>query len=280
MASLRKQLPYLGLKLTSALGLKYGRFGGLKIPVATQTWKYLFREIFLDQVYYFASLNKEPRILDCGSNVGFAALYFKALYPQAKVTCFEASRETFEKLKQTLNVNGVKDVRIEQVALSASDSSDVNFYRNSTDGDDLGSALHSMGAGSIEKVSTRRLSSYISDNIDYLKLDVEGAETEVLEDLVSTGKIQYLHQGSIEFHLNGQNPKNDLGKILSHLKEQGFSYRIRSCSIMGQPWRPTQAIVICFMREVNRGVKLDAERRPAATSFGGIRVGEDKTFSV
>lgn len=254
MTSLRKQLQYLLMKAAAKLGFQYAGFSRLKIPVDSSTWKYLFKEIFLEEVYYFSSARSQPRIVDCGSNIGFSALYFKFLYPKSKILCFEASKQTFDKLQKTLKRNAINDVRAVQVALANHDDSGVNFYRNSTGDDDLGSALYSMGAGGVETVNTRRLSSYISEEIDYLKLDVEGAETEVFDDLVSSGKLSLINRGSIEFHLNNRNPSNDMGKILRHLTDNGFVYRIRSCSIMGEPWRSTQAIIICFMK--------DSERKP------------------
>ena len=49
----------------------------------------LFVEIFIKQEYYFNTANPAPVILDCGSNIGMAALYFKFLYPEAIIQCFE-----------------------------------------------------------------------------------------------------------------------------------------------------------------------------------------------
>ena len=46
---------------------------------------YLFREIFVDAQYLFQADNDRPFIIDCGSNIGMAILFFKSLYPQARI---------------------------------------------------------------------------------------------------------------------------------------------------------------------------------------------------
>jgi hypothetical protein len=48
------------------------------------------REIYIDECYKFKAPNQEPRIIDCGANVGLSVFYFKHLYPLAKIQAFEA----------------------------------------------------------------------------------------------------------------------------------------------------------------------------------------------
>ena len=45
-----------------------------------------FREIFLGEIYKFESSNRKPIILDCGSNCGTSIVYYKSLYPEAKIS--------------------------------------------------------------------------------------------------------------------------------------------------------------------------------------------------
>ena len=47
-----------------------------------------------------------PRILDCGANVGLASLFFRRLYPQARITAFEADPALFAILEANLDANG------------------------------------------------------------------------------------------------------------------------------------------------------------------------------
>src|SRR5204862_2321305 len=49
-----------------------------------------FEEIFVPRGLEFRATSTTPRILDCGSNVGAASLFFKRAYPNARVTAYEA----------------------------------------------------------------------------------------------------------------------------------------------------------------------------------------------
>ena len=49
----------------------------------------LIREIFIYEPYHFNSKKEDPVIFDCGGNIGLATIYFKFLYPRAKVVVFE-----------------------------------------------------------------------------------------------------------------------------------------------------------------------------------------------
>ena len=53
--------------------------------VDARSFIYQFKEIFVDEVYKFNSESKSPVIFDCGSNVGTSVLYFKSIYPDAKI---------------------------------------------------------------------------------------------------------------------------------------------------------------------------------------------------
>jgi len=59
----------------------------------------LFREIFVKHSYYIQGMPPTGRIVDCGSNVGFSVLYFRALYPKHRIVSFEPNPEAFEFLR-------------------------------------------------------------------------------------------------------------------------------------------------------------------------------------
>ena len=61
---------------------------------------YLFREIILDTQYMFEADNDFPFIIDCGSNIGVGILFFKILYPQARIIAFEPDPETLNSKKK------------------------------------------------------------------------------------------------------------------------------------------------------------------------------------
>src|SRR5688572_7906185 len=44
-----------------------------------------FKEIYADEAYKFNTTSPEPIIYDCGANVGTSILYFKRLFPAARI---------------------------------------------------------------------------------------------------------------------------------------------------------------------------------------------------
>ncbi len=50
---------------------------------------HLFEENFARNEYFFETKKDHPLIVDCGANLGDTILYFKWLYPQARIISFE-----------------------------------------------------------------------------------------------------------------------------------------------------------------------------------------------
>jgi hypothetical protein len=75
------------------------------------TLNHPYREIFERQEYCFRAESEVPVILD-----GMASLYFKWLYPKARVRAFEPDPATFDLLKQNIGRNGL-DVQQHDCAL-------------------------------------------------------------------------------------------------------------------------------------------------------------------
>jgi hypothetical protein len=76
------------------------------------------------------------------------------------------------------------------------------------------------------EVECRKLSQFIDRKVDVLKMDIEGAEQKVLEELYQAGSLKYLDTCLVEYHYNIKDQKNASGKFLSTFEEQGFQYSI------------------------------------------------------
>lgn len=79
-----------------------------------------------------------------------------------------------------------------------------------------------------EKVQSVLLSDYINMPVDFLKMDIEGAELAVTEDLYRNSKFKFIKELTIEYHYNYTNPDNKLSKILDILEKENFKYSIYS----------------------------------------------------
>ena len=77
------------------------------------------------------------------------------------------------------------------------------------------------------EVECRRLSGFVTnDEIDLLKIDVEGAEQEVLSDLATSGKLQLVKQMHIEYHHHIDLKVDALSRTLRLLEDEGFGYQL------------------------------------------------------
>jgi FkbM family methyltransferase len=136
------------------------------------------QEIFENHEYLFSSSTPSPTIIDCGSHIGLATLYFKKLFPLAKITCIEPIPENFTLLQKNIEANHLHTVSLINAAISDKTGRAVIFGEFGKPNPRFcGSSLIQDWAnpGSIPlSVETIALSSLINEKIDFLKLDIEG----------------------------------------------------------------------------------------------------------
>jgi GT2 family glycosyltransferase len=69
------------------------------IPDAA-SFLFMHKEIFEQEIYKFISPTDEPLIIDAGANIGLSTIYFKKLYPKARILAFEPDDYIFKYLKK------------------------------------------------------------------------------------------------------------------------------------------------------------------------------------
>jgi len=194
---------------------------------------YLHRQIFRDLDYFFKSERADPFIVDCGSNIGMSILFFKALYPKARIIGFEPDKQTYALLKRNVASNGLTGVQVHQAALGIEDSTVDLFVIPGEPGHLHQSTIRRSETAWGGEVPTKktvvpqvRLSTFINGKVDLLKVDVEGGEDAVLKDLVSSGVISNIDQMILEYDHHIETDKDKLGDFLGQLEKSGFGYQI------------------------------------------------------
>ena len=199
---------------------------------------YLFNEIFINQEYYFLTENKTPYIIDCGSNIGMSIIFFKMLYPNSSILSFEPSEKAFSCLEHNIKHNNIDSVVLYKKALSNKEGI-ADFYY---DQEKAGSIIESLKQERMSKkkcsVETIKLSNYIDQKVDFLKMDIEGAELDVIEELKNKGKLSYIKQMVIEYHHHIVKQQDEISKILQILENEGFGYQIESS--MRRPFKSNE----------------------------------------
>jgi FkbM family methyltransferase len=188
-------------------------------------------DIFVKRTLAFTSVTPSPRILDCGANVGLASLFFLRLYPDARITAFEADPALFAILDANLQANGAGSVEARHAALWTSTGT-VTFQCEGSDSGMI-SALPGAVAGRAQTVPSLRLCDVLEEGaVDLLKLDIEGAEDVVLADCEPA-----LHRvRAIVMDLHEFDPHvRQAPRVLDLLSRAGFSYAIDE--FVPLPWR-------------------------------------------
>jgi len=220
------------LHLSDQAGPGWANVAGFRMRYLEAEWmRYLYREVFAEREYWFESDNPRPVILDCGSNIGMAILFFKALYPDADVTAFEPAPWACSAIEETIRANDLRDVTLHNAALAESEGSLELFHDPSHPGSAVMSVYRERMPGETVRVPAVRLSRYVTKPVDFLKLDVEGSELPVLRDLVASGTIGRIRQMVIEFHHHLSPTVDNLSECLSILEQHGFGYQLTSAQV-------------------------------------------------
>ncbi len=185
------------------------------------------KEIFLMGEYQISTTKKSPVIIDCGANIGLSILYFKRKYPNSKIIAFEPNPSVFNILRLNLEQNHIQGVELYNYCLSDSEG-EIEFFVNENLGTMVGSVLEERGGNKKLKVKAVRLSSYITEEVDLVKMDIEGAEINVLDDLKRNGKLNSVNTYLIEFHHNIPGQLSGLGRFIQDLEENNFGVSLRS----------------------------------------------------
>jgi FkbM family methyltransferase len=194
------------------------------------SFKIVVWDVFIKGEYYFVTDKDAPVILDCGANIGMATLFFKRWFPNARINSFEADPTTADVLRGNVRSNGLKDVVVHNLLLS-DQVGEGTFYVSA----DIAGSLQmsttrerfSTGVREI-KVPSGRLSDFIDGPVDFLKLDIEGAEFAVMHDLVESGKIAQISRMVVEYHHKMGAQPSHMASFLSILEAAGFEYQIHA----------------------------------------------------
>lgn len=189
----------------------------------------LLDEIFKKKIYDIDLETTTPIIFDVGAHIGLATIFFNQKYPLARITAFEPNPNTFPLLEENTYFNNIHNVTLRNVALGKISSKRTLFIDSSNAGGfSTASFLKNAWDGTQESIGievvTEPLSKYISSPIDLVKIDVEGTEQEIIEELEESGKIVNIRNIIIEFH---PTEKQDIEKIKSILQKNGFTIEIR-----------------------------------------------------
>jgi FkbM family methyltransferase len=187
------------------------------------------KEIFEEECYKFQTKKPSPFIIDCGSNIGLSVIYFKKLFPNSKIIGFEPDPNIYRILKENIVSNNFDEIELVNKAIWNTDSE--TYFR--IEGGFSGRIPLREDTKSRTLIETTRLSHHMKENIDLLKLDIEGAEIEVLFEIED--KLKLVERIFIEYH-SPLREKQKLHKLIHVLNRNNFRYYIKEAFVPSKPF--------------------------------------------
>lgn len=139
-----------------------------------------YREIVHQGIYRFPwESASPPRVLDLGANIGLAVLDVKRRHPRAHVVALEPDPKVCAYLRRNLRENGATDVVVREVAAWTEDTT-LRFWSEGADAGRIDAGAASRERASIDVVAIDARTLFDDGPFDFVKMDIEGAEAEVL----------------------------------------------------------------------------------------------------
>ena len=167
-------------------------------------------------------------VIDVGANIGYYTLIFAKLVGNTgKVIAFEPEPKNFEILKKNVSINKLTNVILEQKIVSSTNGKTKLFLANTgIVGHHTTPTKNSTNFIEVDSVTLDDyfLTNNISKKINFLKIDVEGAEIKVLEGaktILRNDKIKIFTEfNRLVIEKLGMKPQ----KFLSLLTENNFKF--------------------------------------------------------
>ena len=193
-------------------------------------------QIFQNRCYDFPCIYEDPRIIDCGANIGIGVRYWLRKFPKARLTAFEPDSDLFATLGKNVAETESKNVTLHNAAVWKEDTT-LEFCSTGVETGHL-TTTQSPQEGTMTKVKAVRLGQFLNEPVEFLKIDVEGAETDVIVD--SADQLVNVKRIWLEYHSFLDQPQR-LAEILDVLQQKGFRYHIVTESVSEQPLQRVDA---------------------------------------
>lgn len=206
-------------------------FLGNKFSVVdASTFLSSFTEIFEQEIYKFRTNLSKPVIIDCGANIGLATIYFKLNYPEAKVLAYEPDPNIFAALKNNVQSFNLKDVELFNEAIGV--NRETLLFN--MEGGHSGMLVVKPDKKTIP-VPVTSLKEVLKkiDLIDFLKIDIEGYEINVLPAIAE--ELKKVTTLFLEYHTFLDQPQR-LSEIIKIIEDAGFRYYIKESAYKIHPF--------------------------------------------
>jgi FkbM family methyltransferase len=205
-------------------------FNDLNIYVESYEEILIINEIFIEKDYDFFT-NEKIVLIDIGANIGLASIFFSQKKNISKIYAFEPVEKTYNQalINFKMNKHFLKVEKFKNYGLAKGDRKDIFLFNNNVKGNTgvRGSLSSSFVASMVIEVEvelrnvTTEIEKIIIENPNSkiaIKMDCEGGEYEIFENLEDTGCIKKIDYLVMEWHDKGS------AELEFILQKNGFDY--------------------------------------------------------
>ncbi|MFP3318445.1 MAG: FkbM family methyltransferase [Thermoplasmata archaeon] len=195
-------------KIWKDLPQKILNFEGIKISEKISAE--VFREIFIEKIYFVNGFlpNENDVVIDIGAYYGDSALWWAKKFG-AKVYAFEPLPDVYEILVENIKLNNLEN-KIIPFNFAIGNSNSLDF---SIDHDMMTKSKNGL------RIKPKKLDEFQFEKVDFIKIDVEGFEKEVLEGAKNTIE-KYNPKIILEVH-----SRDLMNECIDYLKN--FNYNVK-----------------------------------------------------
>lgn len=235
-------------------------------PSHISTWVLMEQEDWFEKEINFVRRLLKPgmRVVDVGANVGVYALTMaKLVAPDGAVWAFEPAPEPSAMLRHSIERNRFRNLRLMQMALSASIGRAVLQLNCQSELNSLVCTDATNGVGTLDvAVSTLDCQQAELDwgQIDFIKIDAEGAEL----DIIAGGKRFFGEKSPlVMFEVDHSRSGKDTHTTQQAFRTLGFDiYRLIGPDVMLVPFAPDETVrefdINLFACKPDRAARLAA----------------------
>jgi len=179
-----------------------------------------FDEIFIQELY---KIELEPNcyIIDCGANIGLSVIYLKQLLPTATILAFEPDDQNFSLLSRNVSSFKFDNVELKNEAVWIENTT-IGFTNEGS----MSSKVDQNGTA-VKKIKASRLKDFLNKKVDFLKIDIEGAEYTVIKDVQES--LLNVENLFLEYHGTFEQ-NNELVDIFNILSNSRFQFYIKEAT--------------------------------------------------
>jgi FkbM family methyltransferase len=146
-------------------------------------------------------IKNDETILDIGAHVGYFSIYASKKANNVKIFSFEPSKKSFQVLKNNLKLNNIENIKIENIGVRSKSGTSTLYIDKEYE---IGNSMFLNNNNSTkEEVQVISISDIIKkykiDSIDFLKLDCEGAEYEIILE-IPNDVLKSINKIAMEVH--------------------------------------------------------------------------------